>query len=384
MRKIPLAIFAAAALSSAANAQTTDFKFGGFVKLDVMASKYNDGTKYNGSEAYSVLSDYYAPQGIPTGGEASDLTWDIHAKTSRFNLSSTTKLDNGKTIKAFYEVDFLTGGGNERVSNSYSPRMRHAFVSYDNVLAGQTWSTFMNTSALPEVVDFVGPTEGIVFVRQGQIRYTAGDFQFSVENPETQVAYETSETSVAKTQTDAASIPDFVARYNFKAGDHSFAVSALARQLKYEDAANDISEDTMGFGFNFSGKMKFGMDDLTFSYTYGAVGRYVGTNLAPDAYMDVNGDIEAIDTTSAFVGYRHFWTDTVRSSFVYSYWSADTDEYALMSSYLKETSSVRANVMWSPEKNFTYGVELSHAEVEKAGGAEGSMDRLQFTAKYAF
>ena len=79
-------------------------------------------------------------------------------------------------VMGFIEMDFWGGGGNEIVSNSANPRIRHAFIKYKDVLAGQTWSTFMNTSAIPESADFAGATLGLVFIRQGQVRYTMGDF----------------------------------------------------------------------------------------------------------------------------------------------------------------------------------------------------------------
>ncbi len=41
-----------------------------------------------------------------------------------------------------------------------------AYVSWNNWLAGQTWSNFQDVAALPDAVDFVGVTDGTVFVRQ--------------------------------------------------------------------------------------------------------------------------------------------------------------------------------------------------------------------------
>ena len=38
----------------------------------------------------------------------------------------------------------------------------------------------MDAAALPDAVDFVGPTEGTIFVRQAQLRYTKGPWSFSV------------------------------------------------------------------------------------------------------------------------------------------------------------------------------------------------------------
>ena len=85
-------------------------------------------------------------------------------------------------------MDFLLPpGGNERVSNSYNPRLRHAFFTYGKWLFGQTWSTFQDVGALPESVDFLAASDGIVFERQPMVRYSSAGWQFAIENPETTI-----------------------------------------------------------------------------------------------------------------------------------------------------------------------------------------------------
>ncbi len=114
------------------------------------------------------------------------------------------------------ELDFLgSAQGNENVSNSYSPRLRHAFFTYKNLTVGQTWSTFMNVSALPETVDFVGVMDGTVFARQPQVRYTTGNLEVALENPAS---------TVGGTDTNDNSMPDVVARYSIKSGNSMWQV----------------------------------------------------------------------------------------------------------------------------------------------------------------
>ena len=115
------------------------YQFGGFIKATATYSDYSGGDL----AANSGLRDFYIPGAIPVGGTSEDTDFDFTAKETRINFKSTHQLDNGKTLTTFIEMDFLLPpGGNERVSNSYNPRMRHAFFKYDNWLFGQTWSTF--------------------------------------------------------------------------------------------------------------------------------------------------------------------------------------------------------------------------------------------------
>ncbi len=378
MRLFPSLLLATAALPLAAQAANTEFSYGGYIKFDAMMSTYSDGDVGSAS----LARDFYVPSGTPVSGGDVDETshFDMHAKTSRFNFKTNTDLGNGHSVMTFVEADFLgSTQGNEVVSNSYSPRLRHAFVRTGAWTFGQTWSTFMNVGALPETVDFLGVSDGTVFARQAQVRYTRGDLQVALENPETNVA--------GVGATDDAGMPDIVARYNLSMGDHAFSVAAIARQLAVvadldDDGDNELDESTTGVGFNVSGKVMLGKDDLKFSYTQGNVARYVGLAAAADAAISTDGDLEATDVSAAFIGFRHHWSDQLRSTIAYSMLEADYDD--VVASDTEKATSWRVNLMYSPVKKMTYGVEYSQATHENVNGAEGDLSRIHFTTKYVF
>ena len=389
MKITPLKTLAASAvlcaLSSTTYAATaakigdTEFTYGGYIKLDTMWSDYSAGA----SAGTSVGRDFYVPSTLTVGDDdSSDAVFDMHARQSRFNFGTSTLLDNGKKINSKIEIDFLASaaGGNERVSNSFAPRIRHAFITYDGWLFGQTWSNFQNVGALPETLDFVGPAEGTVFVRQAQIKYTTGAWSFSLENPESTITT----TGGARVATDDASLPDFTARYTHKADWGNLVVTALARQLTYK--VGGIDADETSFGVSASGMFKVGDDYIKFMLTQGkGLGRYVGLNVAHGAVL--NGDeLDAIDSTSGFVAYQHKWSSQWRSTFLYSFFSADnnTDLLSISGDPTESTQSYSANILYSPVKRLTFGAELKHAERETQSGIDGDLDRLQFSVKYAF
>ena len=389
MKLTPIKTMAATAvlcaLSSTAYAATaakigdTEFTYGGYIKLDAMWSDYSAGAPAGSS----VGRDFYVPSTLTVGSDdSSDAVFDMHARESRFNFGTATLLDNGKTVKTKIELDFLASapGGNERVSNSYSPRIRHAFISYDGWLFGQTWSNFQNVGALPEALDFVGPAEGTVFVRQSQIKYTTGAWSFSLENPESTITTAGGGMAV----TDDASLPDFTARYTHKADWGNFVVAALARQLTYK--VGGVDADETSFGVSASGMVKLGQDNLKFMLTQGkGLGRYVGLNVARGAVLN-GDDLDAIDSTSGFIAYQHKWNSQWRSTFLYSFLSADNDEnlLAMYGDPTESSQSYSANILYSPVKRLTFGAEFKHAERELESGVDGDMDRLQFSVKYAF
>jgi hypothetical protein len=353
-------------------------KVGGFVKLDVISSGYENSDLSAGN----LGRDYYLPSSIPVStasNESRDI--DFHAKSSRINFEIASQI-NDKRVAGFFEWDFMTTTGDERVTNAYSPQLRHAYFTYDNWLFGQTWSTFQNAGALPEALDYIGPSEGTVFVRQAQVRYTMGPWQFSVENPETTVTEYGQNNRVV---TDDATLPDLVARYNLNADWGNLVFAGLLRDLNYEEGAA-IDDNEIGFGVSVSGKIKVGSrDDLRFMVTGGSgIGRYIGLNTFNDAALNTDGNLEAIDGLAAFVAYRHVWTDQLRSSFYYSALQADHDTALVSSAVTKRVHSLHANLLYSPVTKVTVGVEVMHAERELENNSDGSMNRIQFSAKYDF
>ena len=376
---ITSAAFVSFGLLSTAQAQTTGttLKVGGYIKLDVISSGYQDGDLPPGS----LGRDFYVPGSTPIGGEDESRDIDFHAKTSRINFETTTQIE-GQKVVGFFEVDFLTVDGNERVTNAYQPQLRHAYLTYDKWLFGQTWTTFQNVAALPESLDFIGPTEGTVFVRQAQVRYTRGPWQFSAENPETTVIPYNAGASIV---TDDGLIPDLVARYNMSGDWGSLVIAGILRDLNYEDATADVDDHTTGYGLSVSGKFTIGSrDDLRFMVSAGSgLGRYVAINTINGAAVDADGNLEAIDLSSAMLSYRHLWNDKWRSNFILSSLAGDHDADIIdETAVTKATQSVHANLLYSPVAKITLGVEVMYAKRELENDADGTMNRIQFSAKY--
>lgn len=362
----------------AAEQKKHSFKVGGYVKLDTIYSDYSDGS-------YSGLGrDFYIAGTVPVGGGSGESYLDLHAKESRINFRSTHLLDNGAKLGTFIEMDFLaTGTGNERVSNSYAPRLRHAFVTYNNWLFGQTWMTFFNVGALPENLDFVGPAESTIFGRQAMIRYTSGNWQFAIENPETTI---TPYGGGGRIVTDDNNVPDAVLRYNLKGDWGSFTAAGIYRQLSYENKAIGIDDSTNGYGISLSGKFVFGnKDDFRWMASTGkGLGRYMGLNTANGAVIDADGNLKTIDSTGVFGSYRHLWSDKWRSNLTLGYLTVDNDTDLTGLGVTKNASSVHLNLIYSPQPKLDFGAEIMYADREIESGADGDMTRFQFSAKYAF
>jgi hypothetical protein len=352
------------------------YKFGGYVKTDLIYSDYSGGS-YSGAGR-----DFYIAGTVPVGTGGESYT-DLHAKESRINFSSTHNLDNGSTMRTFVEMDFLLSGqGDERISNSYSPRLRHAFFTYNKWLFGQTWMTFFNVGALPENLDFVGPAESTIFGRQAMIRYTMGNWQFAAENPETTVTPNGGGRVVA----DDNLMPDLVARYNLSGDWGNFTVAGIYRELACDGCIAGVDDSTDGYGISLSGKFKIGdRNDFRWMASTGSgLGRYMGLNTANGAVVDASGNLKAIDSSGIFGSYRHFWNDKWRSNFTLGYLTVDNPVELTGMGVTKEAKSFHINLIYSPVPKMDFGIEYMYANREVENGADGDLDRIQFSAKYAY
>ncbi len=385
-KAITVSALAAAVALAAGNVQAAGFdiggttvNFGGFIKVDAMVTK-TDG------ELATLGRDFYVPSLTPIAGD-SETRFDMHARQSRFFFTTETLLDNGKKISGRLEFDMMNtnNGADERTTNGYSPGIRHAFFTYDKWLFGQTWSNFMDVQSLPDTLDFVGNTDAAIFVRQAQVRYTAGNFSIALENPESTVTPFGGGTRIT---TDDNKTPDLTLGYTLKTDLGSFRIGGLLRQIAIDTAGYD--ETTTSYGLSFSGKIDFANgDDLRFTFNTGkGLGRYIGLNTVNGAVLtSVNPDdakLETIDSTGYSIAYRHLWNNQWRSTFLYSALDVDNDTSLTGLGVTESTHSYSANLLYQANKKLMVGVEYKFANREVESGLDGDMHRVQFSAKYDF
>lgn len=361
-----------------ATAQATQFSYKGYIKLDALASRYDSGSLATGDFG----RDFYAPSKTPVGTAPASQNFDLHAKQSRLILGTQTALDNGKSINSHIELDFMINTkGNKRVSNGYEPELRQAFVQYDQWLAGQAWSNFMDVTALPDTLDFVGPTEGTVFNRQAQLRYQHGNWRVSMESPETTLT-DLSKVSIAS---GAGRLPDLTARYQHNLGTTGYwSAALLLRELRHQVGNNTDTET--GAGVSLSGRYNVNpQTNLRGALNYGdGIGRYIGLNLVNDAVLDAQGHLQPIEVTAGFLALQHYWQPRLRSSVGVSFFQADPSSNTPALDLTTDSRSAHLNLIYQLQPKLEVGAELSRAERTRDDGAEGSMNRLQLSAKYNF
>lgn len=360
----------------------TRFSIGGYLKLDSIVSEFSGGDPI----ANALINDYYAPAQIPVGGvgEGAELTTSV--RETRILLRSETPLA-GDTLTGLLEVDFLDTPliGNQRVSNSFVPRVRRAFFTWNNLTVGQDWSTFQNAAALPERIDFIGPTEGTVFERQPLIRWRSGGFSVALENPETTITVGT-----ASFEADDDVAPDLVLRYDHRLPGGNLALAAIGRYLSVKGlvAVNSggppVVDEAFGWGISASGVHDFGPNRLSWMANVGeGIGRYLGLNIRDDVIAAADGTIDAPLAYSGFIALRRSLSPRWRLIGTGSAYHSETPDDAAQS-LTATVWSGNLDLIYNPIEALSLGIGFRYASRELADGDAGTLRRLQLSAKYDY
>jgi hypothetical protein len=256
------------------------------------------------------------------------------------------------------------------------------------VLAGKTWSAFVDTQATPEEIDFEG-LNGRVNVRQSQIRVMPRigkqfEFQVSLEDPDPQL----------DNGEGVSRVPDLVVSARFAVRDNlHFKLGTILRQIRgqWADNPGNTEEDT-GWGVTLSGRFDTPIfdarDNVLFQFNVGSgIGRYINdlrTVGSFDGRFDpVTGELELIDVVAGYVSGQHWWGETLRSNLTLGYVDVDYGGFVEDDDY-QQTFRASTNVLWSPTPRIDLGGELLWGRRENQDGEQGDATQVQFAAKYRF
>ncbi len=369
---------------------TSAMKIGGYVNLALI-----------NSFDPLLITDRFITGSIPPDGQdvpGAKAGTDVTASQTRVNLEVRQQTSTGP-LRAFIEADFEGEGD--------TFRLRHAFGQYRWMLAGKTWTTWMDVDSGPEEVDFEG-INGQVLLRQSQIRFFPRfgenmSFKLALENPRTEVV----------NGTGVAGIGDLVMSVDRlplgTLGSWNSRVGFLLRDLQAQNVIGDPgtpSDDiptsgTLGWGVTTSGKKSltwWGDDDfILWQLTYGkGIGRYINdlaTIGGGDAAFDPDGNLHALPVFAGYFSYRHRWPKdfwfldklpgTMRSNLTLSWVGIDNFEYQDDRNY-QSTLRASVNLIYLPARNVRLGAELLWGTRKNKDDSKGTATQLQFSARYNF
>jgi hypothetical protein len=274
------------------------------------------------------------------------------ARGTRLSLLAEGKIDPAQSLAAYVESDFLGVATNANYieTNNWAPRLRQAFLSYDNTdrgfhfLAGQAWSLLTQNKVgivprqenAPLSIDYFNVV-GFDYTRNWQIRFVADFhktfwFGVSVENPAVLTAAGNIPASVngnlvnfsntgtggflngVNVSTDQA--PDIIVKAALDPGWGHYEVFGIQRfftdstfcasSVPTGCVINTIDRKT-SYGTGVGGSVLLPVVpkylDLQASFMYGrGIGRY-GSGQLPDVTIAADGSLAPITALHALAGF---------------------------------------------------------------------------------
>ena len=293
-------------------------------------------------------------------------------KTTRLGLDFNTPVGDDK-VGGKIEVDFA---GSTTDSNG-SLRIRHAYLTYNNWLFGQTTSNFLSNHA-PEMIDFSTNIGGGT-TRLPQVRY---NYKLG---PTTQLFVSAEKgDSTATDDTLKYSLPVLTAKLTqgYAGGKGSASARALVENYKSEATGDDKTGWGVAAGTDFkvADTLKLFADA---SYVVGDNKYLYGSN---SAYKVVNGDIEQNEVVAVQVGGTYKILPNLRSTLAYGAQFADdgTDYAKSNTSANEKVQQAWLNVIYSPVKPIDLGVEYVNGKRDTFAGKSYKDNRIGLMAKYSF
>ncbi|WP_062034327.1 DcaP family trimeric outer membrane transporter [Acinetobacter sp. BMW17] len=293
------------------------------------------------------------------------------AKTTRLGFDFNTNVAGDNKLGGKVEVDFASSDNDK----SENLRIRHAYLTYNNWLFGQTTSNFLSNHA-PEMIDF-GTNVGGGTARIPQVRY---GFNLA---PATKLFISAEEGNGSGTDIKY-SVPNLTAKLTQGFADGKGSVSARALVENYKSADDSDTAWGLAAGVNYQvmDPLKISADvsyvDGNSNYLYGSNSAYV-VNTS-------NGKIAQNEAFGVQVGGTYKFNEKLRSTLAYGALFADdsTDYATLNPTANEEVYQAWINFIYSPVKPLDLGVEYINGKRDTFAGNSYKDNRVGLMAKYSF
>ena len=304
-------------------------------------------------------------------------------KTTRLGLDFNTPVGDAK-VGGKVEVDFA--GTNDAL------RIRHAYLTYNDWLFGQTTSNFLSNHA-PEMIDFGtnvgGGTSRIPQVRYGFKLAPTTQLFVSAEEGDSKatLAGATGSELITGTAADVKyRLPTLTAKLTqgFAEGKGSMSARALVENYKSTAADDDQTGWGVAAGVNYqlTDPLKVSAD---VSHIVGNSNYLYGSNSAY-AVDTVNNSIEQNEFNAVQVGATYKISPKLRSTLAYGALFADdgTDYARINTAANEEVQQAWINFIYSPAAPIDLGVEYINGKRETFAGDSYKDNRVGLMAKYSF
>ena len=337
-------------------------------------------------ESHAVLSDveFGASQAgrdrlrfsqIPVAGIQSSNQFRFNSRDSRLWFRVQRPLQN-HDLNIYVETEFTDK------PDTYRMFVRHAYLSVGPILAGRSYTTFIDSGALPDVDSGSGPGE--IFLKREQLRWSQ-EFDGGMELA---LALEESDSVVndpvteRKLTIEEDQVPAVVSRLGWRQDWGRISVSAMIRDVRWQQEQENTS--SLAGAVGVSGRINLGaVDNIRFMANYGnGLGRFVTLGAYADASLDSNHtQLNKHPVYALQFAYQRYWSAEWRSTV--SLGISRSDLPAEVSGLMTESAtSFQANLFWSPTPQLSVGIEYLNATQNLRNGQDGELNRLMLSMRY--
>jgi hypothetical protein len=352
------------------------FSFGGYAKVDVIHDFAGTG-----NDQEFVLATIPVDGNPPPGSYT-----NIQAAETRFSFDMRNSASKYADDRFFLEMDFFDE------SNQSSPRLRHAYFQYGNLLAGQTWTLLTELRQLPFLLDFSGG-DSILGGRTVQIRWSQANvardlgWAVSLENfDDGEICSPSDIEGQAR-----ADIPRLTAGFTRIWKGVVWSLGGAVTQVKWNGTGATSDESDASYSVTTAGR--FFLDEghsnfvgLGVSYASGSITDIItfANGRVPNAAIDANGELELAKGWNGQVGAHWNWNPVWSSNFSIAYAHLTDVPGSFVPDLIRTGTSIHANLVYSHDERIKAGLEIMHGERENVSGRDGDAQRLQFSLIYYF
>ena len=314
--------------------------------------------------------DLWDPRTIPVDGSTGQ-NFRVHARDTRLSLDVRGSVHE-RELRMFVETDFAEGTG-------YALRVRHAYGTWGPLLAGQTWSTYMDELVIPRTID-LEPPASFPFLRVAQFRLTrplsaGGTWAIAIEDPAHRI-----DIPPTLSGKEEHAVPDVTGRLRWTRATWHTQFSGFVGMVGFRATSGDAQRHPI-WGLAFGGKTELGARDVVSGQvtTGSGVGRFRNGFVASFDDADTLRPIGAVGVIAA---YDHNWSARFTSTASYGWATVDTSGQRTADPTRAATYAT-ANLLWwfLPDRAW-FGGEYLFGHREVHSGATGQASRVQFAFKF--
>ncbi|WP_127716314.1 DcaP family trimeric outer membrane transporter [Halobacteriovorax sp. HLS] len=347
-------------------------KIGGYFKVDLI--KDFDGT----TDKDQFLISKIPVKGTPNSDNKGYFHFTV--RETRFNFDiRNTKSDIKERV--FLEMDFFD-------ATNTSPRLRHAYIEYGNLVVGQTWTNLSELNSLPFMIDFAygdalygGRTKQIRWQDKinSKFKWAAAFEQITeagIDNP-----YNLAGAAIAEN-------PSVSARIDFSHSRGFNMLGASVSEISWDGQGTGKDASIFQWSAVFAGRQYF-LEKRTFStwnisYGDGTAANVIalaGSNA--NAVLKSDGTLATNKVVSVSLGQGYTISETLSANLAYA-WTELTKSTHRSANSMIGGSVLHINLVKQLSKRAKTGLEYMWGERKNNDGKKGDANRIQTMLMYNF